>query len=79
MQGVGFRYHTKFLAEKLGLKGTVCNLDDGRVEIYVQGTKERLEQLLTALEKSFDLQRESSFSLEFSPPKHHFDYFIIVI
>ena len=79
VQGVGFRYRTKILAEKLGLKGTVCNLDDGRVEIYAQGTEERLEQFLVALERTFELHRESSFSLEFSPPKQHFDVFLIVL
>ena len=37
VQGVGFRYHTKMLADNLNLTGTVRNLSNGQVEIIVVG------------------------------------------
>ena len=37
VQGVGFRYRTYYLAQNLGLTGWVQNLDDGRVEMELQG------------------------------------------
>ena len=37
VQGVGFRYFTLEAARRQGLHGTVRNLDDGRVEIEVEG------------------------------------------
>jgi acylphosphatase len=43
VQGVGFRWFTRRAAEQLGLAGRVRNLPDGRVEIEVAGSPERLE------------------------------------
>lgn len=46
VHGVSFRYYTQSLAQKLGLRGWVKNLSDGRVEVLAQGPKEQLEKLL---------------------------------
>lgn len=40
VQGVGFRAYTKRIAESYGLSGFVKNLEDGRVEVFVQGDEE---------------------------------------
>lgn len=40
VQGVGFRFYTKQVAETYGLLGYVKNLPDGRVEIFSQGDEE---------------------------------------
>jgi acylphosphatase len=37
VQGVCFRHYTVLEAEKNGLSGTVRNLPDGSVEVFVQG------------------------------------------
>ncbi|WP_221887247.1 acylphosphatase [Pseudoalteromonas luteoviolacea] len=37
VQGVGFRYHTKQIATKLGLCGYAKNLPDRSVEVVVHG------------------------------------------
>ncbi|MCX8060666.1 MAG: acylphosphatase, partial [Aquificaceae bacterium] len=40
VQGVGYRAFAKRTAESYGLSGWVRNLPDGRVELFVQGSKE---------------------------------------
>ncbi|MGL4533974.1 MAG: acylphosphatase [Fusobacteriaceae bacterium] len=37
VQGVGYRYFVNYTAEKLGIKGTVKNLENGDVEVLAQG------------------------------------------
>jgi len=43
VQGVGFRYAVKTLAPGYELSGTVRNLDDGRVELVAEGSREELD------------------------------------
>ncbi len=50
VQGVGFRYFTQHMAERLHLTGYVRNLPDGRVEVYAIGPDEQLTQLRSGLE-----------------------------
>ena len=49
VQGVGFRFRTQHYAEGLGLTGWVRNLDDGRVELELQGTEEEMNRLFSYL------------------------------
>lgn len=44
VQGVGFRYHTKSEANRLGLIGTVENREDGSVFIEVCGKEGDLDK-----------------------------------
>ena len=41
VQGVGFRYRSYYIAQSMGLTGWVRNLWDDRVEMELQGTRER--------------------------------------
>lgn len=73
VQGVGFRYRTYYLAQNLGLTGWVQNLDDGRVEMELQGKEKDMNQLFRKLEQNsfiditdcvvnrIPTERESSF------------------
>ncbi len=45
VQGVFFRAYTRDEARRLGLKGWVRNLPDGRVEVLAQGDEEDLARL----------------------------------
>lgn len=49
VQGVGFRYFAQQTAKELGLTGWSRNLDDGRVEVYAAGSRDRLNDMAAAL------------------------------
>ena len=52
VQGVGFRFTARGLAQKYAVNGYVRNLSDGRVEVMVQGEEEEVEGYLGALRES---------------------------
>lgn len=43
VQGVGFRYHTSYQGQKLGLVGYAKNLANGDVEVVVCGSEAAIE------------------------------------
>lgn len=49
VQGVGFRYKAKYMAQSLGLSGWVKNEWDGTVTMEVQGSAARIDKLLQGL------------------------------
>jgi len=53
VQGVGFRYTTRHVANNLGLTGWVRNMNDGSVEAVAEGEEERVKQLIDSLEERF--------------------------
>ena len=46
VQGVFFRKHTREKAVELGLSGSVCNCQDGSVEIYAEGMEQAIEDFV---------------------------------
>ncbi len=51
VQGVFFRYYTREEAQRIGVRGWVRNLPDGRVEVLAEGTEEQLRLLESACRK----------------------------
>jgi len=51
VQGVGFRYYVVTAAAEIGLSGWVRNRRDGSVEVVAEGERDKLEQLLRALQR----------------------------
>ena len=49
VQGVGFRGHCTSLALQENLTGTVRNMENGMVEIYVQGEPDAIDRFLDGL------------------------------
>lgn len=46
VQGVGFRWWTRYRAANLGLAGSATNLADGRVQVVVEGERSACEALV---------------------------------
>jgi acylphosphatase len=51
VQGVGYRYFTKGVAERLGVKGFVRNLYSGEVEVHAEADEVTLALFRTELER----------------------------
>ena len=51
VQGVGYRFFAQRVASRLGVRGYVKNLFDGRVEVYAIGSLEKLKALRDELRK----------------------------
>jgi acylphosphatase len=49
VQGVGFRYTARHLAQRHDVAGFVRNLPDGRVELVVEGTPAEIEMFLASI------------------------------
>lgn len=75
VQGVGFRYTAKYLAQSMELTGWVQNEWDGTVTMEVQGSEVLINKLLVGLNnnrfitiewmdtKEIPLEKERSFSV----------------
>ena len=51
VQGVGFRYTSKYIADDYSLTGTVENLSDGNVEMFVQGNESDIDSMIKEISK----------------------------
>ena len=54
VQGVGFRYNTQRLAQSYPVTGFVRNLDDGRVNLVVEGESEVIDLLLEQIQQNME-------------------------
>ncbi|WP_125981393.1 acylphosphatase [Loigolactobacillus iwatensis] len=52
VQGVGFRFSTKRLADKIGVSGIVRNLIDGSVYIEASGSNKQIEKFISSIKES---------------------------
>jgi len=52
VQGVGFRFSVKEIAQGYEVTGLVKNLIDGRVQLEVQGERDEVEAFLQAVQQS---------------------------
>jgi len=52
VQGVGFRYTVKSVAQGFEVTGTVCNRPDGAVELVAEGAREELGAFRQAIRES---------------------------
>jgi len=67
VQGVGYRYFARQLAQRLGISGYVKNLRDGRVEVYAIGPASLLASIRAELERGPAGASVSSVSEEEAP------------
>jgi len=52
VQGVGFRYTARIVAQSFQVTGTVRNLPDGRVEMIAEGAPAELTRFQAAVEEA---------------------------
>lgn len=53
VQGVGFRFTARHLADRYRLKGWVCNTSGGQVELAVEGNQQSLDSFIEDLKDKF--------------------------
>ena len=51
VQGVGFRFRTRRVAERYGITGFVKNLTDGAVQVIAEGDRAEVAAFLSNLEE----------------------------
>lgn len=78
VQGVGFRQFVKKNALQIGVRGWVRNLEDGRVEIVLQGEKEAIEKVIQLCKKGPFLSEVKSVDVIWEDNKKMLDTFEIL-
>lgn len=77
VQGVGMRGFCMIQAQTLGLTGSVKNLDNGMVEIYVQGEQALIDSFLEKVSQGNRFIRVDDISVKEVPVvegEKHFSY-----
>jgi len=77
VQGVLFRDFTQRWASSLGLTGWVKNLFDGRVEVLVEGEKDKINQLIGKLREGPQRARVDDLVLNWEEYKGEYSGFHI--
>ena len=54
VQGIGFRYTTQNIAMRYAVHGYVRNLEDGRVELVLEGDDREMDGVLTCLRQKMN-------------------------
>ena len=67
VQGVGFRGFCMMQAQQRGLTGSVTNLPNGLVEIFVQGEQDRIDSFLEAVQAGNQFIRVDDMSIKEVP------------
>ena len=76
VQGVGFRWTTKKIAETFAVTGYVKNMMDGSVEMVVEGEYSEAQRFLSSLRERMTEYVESCEVIEYADSPGY-DYFMI--
>lgn len=69
VQGVGYRYSTMDEAGRLGVKGWVRNVPDGRVEAVFEGSRNTVETLIRWCHQGPTAARVKDVEVEYEKPE----------
>ena len=75
VQGVGFRWNTQAMAQRLNLTGWVRNLWDGRVEAVFEGPETAVQQAVQWCHRGERPARVDSVKVTTQTPTGEFKYF----
>ncbi|ASC74080.1 Acylphosphatase [Halomicronema hongdechloris C2206] len=77
VQGVGFRYHTRQEAMRLGVSGYVRNRPDGAVDIVAEGDDDAVQHLIAWAQQGPAAARVSQVDVVEQSPLGNFKRFSI--
>lgn len=77
VQGVFFRANVKNKAIELGLKGYAKNLENGDVEVVVQGNEGKMIELIDFVKKGPGISRVSGIQIKHREPENFKNFEII--
>jgi len=75
VQGVSFRYFVQEQALERGINGWVRNRWNGSVEVTVEGSRDKLEELLQVLRVGPPMARVTNVDFEWLPSSGEFNSF----
>jgi acylphosphatase len=78
VQGVGFRYTARDIAQSLNVCGWVRNLPDGKVEVLAQAEESALKIFVDEINSNFSGYITNS-EIETSLPGENYKYFDIIV
>lgn len=78
VQRVGFRWWIKRQADRRGITGWVRNNEDGSVEAYLQGNKEKVEELTNQCRLGPPSSQVESVEIEFKKGTEDYRDFRII-
>lgn len=78
VQGIGFRFFVSAVARGKKLRGFVRNLEDGRVEIMLQGEREKIEEALNIIKSKHPLAKIKEFQVSWVETEEKFEDFKII-
>lgn len=77
VQGVGFRAGALNIAHRLRVGGSVRNLTDGRVEVVIEGDRDKVENMVRWCNRGPSSAYVRNVNVEWLPYKGEFEDFII--
>lgn len=75
VQGVTFRASTRRKAKKLGVKGWVKNLSDGRVEAVLEGSEEAVKEIIDWCHDGPRPAKVENVEVKWEEPQNDFERF----
>jgi acylphosphatase len=79
VQGVGFRYFAQDAAEKLGVRGFVRNLHDGRVEVFAIATPQQHAEFSAMLESGPRFSNVRAVQVEPAAPDPQYEGGFVIV
>jgi acylphosphatase len=73
VQGVGFRFTARAVAQRYELTGFVRNTHDGKVEMLAQGRLEDIDNAIEDLQQTFSVRDTQIEQAEFDPSYESFE------
>jgi acylphosphatase len=79
VQGVGFRWTTRNIANRFELTGWVRNNPDGRVECICEGPEEKINSFLEEMDREFPTVYIKDKEIDWLDATGEFDEFRIIV